>query len=160
MSSWIRFFFIFLPKLFSIFDDFSKNHSSFDMLHFGKFSNNMTKNLAKNEEKPCSTCLKHIFWLILGTPKFNFGYPIHHYICRKRKIDFLNSFLITYYFSRILAKDWHIWRTAWHTFWTWNDYSTWNWKSWQDLIVEYYEKLQYFVRRQNKNTKYSGKYFN
>ena len=35
--------------------------------------------LGKNEEKPCSTCFKPFFWLILGTPIYKFGYQINHY---------------------------------------------------------------------------------
>ena len=34
----------------------------------------MQKNLAKNEEKPCSTCLKSIFRMIPGTRKTDFGH--------------------------------------------------------------------------------------
>ena len=36
------------------------------------------KNLAKNEEKPCSTCLEPIFWLIPSTRKSNFRYSFGH----------------------------------------------------------------------------------
>ena len=36
------------------------------------------KNLAKNEGKPCSTCLRPIFQLILDTRKADFEYPFHH----------------------------------------------------------------------------------
>ena len=36
------------------------------------------KNLGKNEENPCSTCLQPIFWLNPGTQKSDFGYPFHH----------------------------------------------------------------------------------
>ena len=36
---------------FAIYNDISKFHSTFSVLHFEKSSN-----LAKNEEKPCSTC--------------------------------------------------------------------------------------------------------
>ena len=38
------------------------------------------KKLAKNEEKPCSTCLQPIFRLILGTRKSDFGYPFRQYV--------------------------------------------------------------------------------
>ena len=34
------------------------------------------KNLAKNEGKSCSTCIKPGFWLLPGTRKSDFGYPI------------------------------------------------------------------------------------
>jgi hypothetical protein len=36
------------------------------------------KILAKNEEKPLSTCLQPIFQLITGTQKSDFGYPFRH----------------------------------------------------------------------------------
>ena len=44
----------FFAQIVGIFEDFSKFHSK---LHFEK-STNMPKTWAKNEEKPCSTCLK------------------------------------------------------------------------------------------------------
>ena len=53
-----------------IFDDFSMFYSTFGVFHFEK-----CKNLAKNEEKPCSTCLKLIFRLNPGTRKSDFGLP-------------------------------------------------------------------------------------
>ena len=49
-ASWTRLFFI-----FAILDAFSKFHSTFGALHFEKSSN-----MAKNEEKPCLTCLQPI----------------------------------------------------------------------------------------------------
>ena len=52
-----------------IFDDFSKFFGTF---YFEK-SSNMHKKLAKNEEKPCSTCLDLIFRLIPGTRISYFG---------------------------------------------------------------------------------------
>ena len=48
-------FFIF--SFFAIFDDLSKFRRTFCILHFQKLSN-MAKKLARNEENPCSTCLK------------------------------------------------------------------------------------------------------
>ena len=44
-------------SFFTKFDDFSK----WGMSNFEKLSNMYTKNLAKNEENPCSTCLKTNF---------------------------------------------------------------------------------------------------
>ena len=38
------------------------------------------KKSQKNEEKPCSTCLKPIIRLIPSTRKSDFGYTIRHYI--------------------------------------------------------------------------------
>jgi hypothetical protein len=58
----------FLPNLWHIFDDFSKFLSALGMLHFEKSSNN-AKNLAKNEEKPRSSCLKPISSQHLQNPK-------------------------------------------------------------------------------------------
>ena len=46
--------------------------STFGVLHFDKSSN-----MAKNEEKPCSTCLQAIFpWYTANTLNPGFGYPI------------------------------------------------------------------------------------
>ena len=43
----------FFCQIFGIFNDFTKFCSTFGALHFEKSSN-----MAKNEEKPCLTCLK------------------------------------------------------------------------------------------------------
>ena len=64
-------FFSYFCQIFASFDDFSKLHSYFCVLHFEKASN-MTKNWQQNEEKPSSTCLlKHI------SQWFGFGYFRH-----------------------------------------------------------------------------------
>ena len=59
-----------------IFDDFSK-WSILKTLWIFEKSSNMTKKLAKNEEKHCSTCLKPIFHLISGStyPEIWFWVP-------------------------------------------------------------------------------------
>ena len=60
-------------SFFAIFDDFSKWSMPKPLGNFGKSSN-----MAKNVEKPCSTCLNPIFWL--GTRQLDFGYPFCHYV--------------------------------------------------------------------------------
>ena len=58
-------------SFFFIFDYFRKFCSAFDMLHFGK-------KLAKNEEKPCSTCLQVISPSTAATWDPDIGYSFHH----------------------------------------------------------------------------------
>ena len=72
-ESWTRLF-SFFTKFFAIFDDFSKWSMSKVLPNFEKKIIKNGKKLAKNEEKPCSTCMKPIFQLILCTRKFGFGY--------------------------------------------------------------------------------------
>ena len=72
MCDWIR------SKLLKVenvkkFDDFIKVGSAFCAK-----SSNMTRIWQKNEEVPCSTCLKPIFCLIPSTLKLDFGYPFRH----------------------------------------------------------------------------------
>ena len=66
-ASWTRVFFIFC-QIITIFDDFSKFWSIFGVLQIEKASNIPKKIFfGKNEEKPCSTCLKTHF--SMGLPK-------------------------------------------------------------------------------------------
>ena len=69
-ASWTRLFFSF-RQIFTIFDDFSKWSA--------RRCYGTLKIWQKNEEKPCSTSLKHIFWLILSTRKSDFRYPFCYY---------------------------------------------------------------------------------
>jgi len=75
MSSRTRLFFIIFAKFSAIFDDFSKFRSIFcyaplwKIIKYGKI-------LAKNEEKPCSTCLQPISPWHDGYPKCKFRVPI------------------------------------------------------------------------------------
>ena len=67
----------FLPNDCLIFVDFSKICNIFSMLHFEKIIQ-YCKNLAKNKEKPCSTCLKPHFSMALPKPQtrvFGSRYP-------------------------------------------------------------------------------------
>ena len=43
-------------------------------------SSNTCQKIGKKWRQACSICLKCIFWLILGTQKSDFGYPIRHYL--------------------------------------------------------------------------------
>ena len=60
---------------FAIFDDFSKWSTEVGAaLNFENYSN-----MAKNENKPCSTYLKANFRLIPCNRKSDLGYPFRHY---------------------------------------------------------------------------------
>ena len=55
-------------SFFAKFDDFSKFRSTTFGMHYFEKSFNKAK---KKKEKPCSTCLQTIFWLLPGTRKLD-----------------------------------------------------------------------------------------
>ena len=82
MEKWVggkfnKAFLHFLPN-FAIFDGVSKVERTKGAAELWKIII-YGKNLAKNKEKMCSTCLQPIIWLILGTRKSNFKYSFCHY---------------------------------------------------------------------------------
>ena len=72
-TSWTRDFFNFC-QIFAIFDDLFIEELAKSTAKFWKIIK-YAKNMAKNEEKPCSTCLKHISQR-LSKIVLTFGYPI------------------------------------------------------------------------------------
>ena len=90
-----------IPTLW--FSDFSKCSMPKALWNFEKSSN-----MAKNEERPCSSCHQTIFWLIPGTQKSDFRYPFHHL---KKMIlmskDSPNNQIILYY---KITRSFQVWR--------------------------------------------------
>ena len=76
---------------FAMFDDFSKWCVPKVLRNIEKSSNNIPKNLAKNEEKPCSTCLINPY--IFST---DFGY---YPISVTRVTQYVSDSIVVYLYS-------------------------------------------------------------
>ena len=96
LASWNRLFFIFYPIFLHIWCLFLK-WNALRMRHDSEKSLNIIQTiLAKNEENPCSTCLKPISRLIPATQKSDFKYPICHYTQEYVNWDFTRFCILSW----------------------------------------------------------------
>ena len=115
-ARWTRLFFIFY-QIFGIFDDFSKFQSIYQCNWFWKIIKS-AKILAKNEEKPCSTCIIPISPWHCMYPNPGFRVPVLLLILLRERFLALNyypHFHCTIF--QFLAFSWFIpnsWRRPCH----------------------------------------------